>query len=295
MRVRDEDAYIGLDTRFFVEQLYNRGKVNIVLNRKAWLEREAKKKRDQFYDTAAIGDVYRGTVKTFTSFGAFVDLGGFDGLLHVNDMRWGHVASPKDAVVIGEEVNVKVIRIDREAQKVNLSLKHFYARSVDHLRGAVLARRSGYRQGDEDHRFWRIHRDRTRYRGAVAHLRHVVGEEDRASARDSRQRRRGAGEDSCLRPGARQAVARPQARPAEPLGYRGGALPAGQVVKGVVRNITSYGAFVQLEEGIDGLLHVDDMSWTKKVRNPASVVQTDRNSRSPWWTSTRRHAVFAWA
>jgi small subunit ribosomal protein S1 len=64
-------------------------------------------------------------VKTFTSFGAFVDLGGFDGLLHVNDMRWGHVASPKDAVVIGEEVNVKVIRIDRETQKVNLSLKHF--------------------------------------------------------------------------------------------------------------------------------------------------------------------------
>ena len=274
MRVRDEDAYVGLETRVFVEQLYNRGKVNIVLNRKSWLEREARKKRDQFYETAAVGDVYRGTVKTFTSFGAFVDLGGFDGLLHVNDMRWGHVASPKDAVVIGEEVNVKVIRIDRDTQKVNLSLKHFtpdpwttfeerYA--IDDVVPGKASKITDFgafieiEPGIEG----LLHISDMSWVRKIGHPREVLagGDEVRVKILDYDLER------GKLSLGLKHVLPNPWDTVEERF-------PPGKVVKGTVRNITSYGAFVRVEEGIDGLLHVEDMSWTRKVRNPASVVQS---------------------
>ena len=274
MRVRDEDAYIGLETRFFVEQLYNRGKVNIVLNRKSWLEREARKKRDQFYESAAVGDVYRGTVKTFTSFGAFVDLGGFDGLLHVNDMRWGHVASPKDAVVIGEEVDVKVIRIDRDAQKVNLSLKHFTPDpwttfeeryTVDDVVTGKVSKITDFgafieiEPGIEG----LLHISDMSWVRKIGHPREVLGGGDEVQVKIlDYDLERGK-----LSLGLKHVLPNPWDTVEERF-------PPGKVVKGTVRNITSYGAFVQLEEGVDGLLHVEDMSWTKKVRNPGSVVQS---------------------
>ena len=274
MRVRDEDAYIGLETRFFVEQLYNRGKVNIVLNRKSWLEREARKKRDQFYESAAVGDVYRGTVKTFTSFGAFVDLGGFDGLLHVNDMRWGHVASPKDAVVIGEEVDVKVIRIDRDSQKVNLSLKHFTPDpwttfeeryTVDDVVTGKVSKITDFgafieiEPGIEG----LLHISDMSWVKKIGHPREVLGGGDEVQVKIlDYDLERGK-----LSLGLKHVLPNPWDTVEERF-------PPGKVVKGTVRNITSYGAFVQLEEGIDGLLHVEDMSWTKKVRNPGSVVNS---------------------
>ena len=274
MRVRDEDAYIGLETRFFVEQLYNRGKVNIVLNRKSWLEREARKKRDQFYESAAVGDVYRGMVKTFTSFGAFVDLGGFDGLLHVNDMRWGHVASPKDAVVIGEEVNVKVIRIDRETQKVNLSLKHFTPDpwttfeeryGVEDVVTGKVSKITDFgafieiEPGIEG----LLHSSDMSWVKKIGHPREVLGGGDEVQVKILEYDL----ERGKLSLGLKHVLPNPWDTVEERF-------PPGKVVKGTVRNITSYGAFVQLEEGIDGLLHVEDMSWTKKVRNPGSVVQS---------------------
>ena len=274
MRVRDEDAYIGLETRFFVEQLYNRGKVNIVLNRKSWLEREAREKRDQFYESAAVGDVYRGMVKTFTSFGAFVDLGGFDGLLHVNDMRWGHVASPKDAVVIGEEVNVKVIRIDRETQKVNLSLKHFTPDpwttfeeryGVEDVVTGKVSKITDFgafieiEPGIEG----LLHISDMSWVKKIGHPREVLGGGDEVQVKILEYDL----ERGKLSLGLKHVLPNPWDTVEERF-------PPGKVVKGTVRNITSYGAFVQLEEGIDGLLHVEDMSWTKKVRNPGSVVQS---------------------
>ena len=276
MRVRDEDAYVGLETRFFVEQLYNRGKVNIVLNRKSWLEREARKKRDQFYESAAVGDVYRGTVKTFTSFGAFVDLGGFDGLLHVNDMRWGHVASPKDAVVIGEELDVKVIRIDRDTQKVNLSLKHFTPDpwttfeeryGVEDVVTGKVSKITDFgafieiEAGIEG----LLHISDMSWVRKIGHPREVLGGGDEVQVKIlDYDLERGK-----LSLGLKHVLPNPWDTVEERF-------PPGKVVKGTVRNITSYGAFVQLEEGVDGLLHVEDMSWTKKVRNPGSVVQSEQ-------------------
>ena len=276
IRVRDEDAYVGIDTRFFVEQLYNRGKVNIVLNRKAWLEREALKKRDEFYRSAEIGDVYRGTVKSFTSFGAFIDLGGFDGLLHVNDMRWRHVSSPKDAVVIGEELNVKVIRLDREAQKVNLSLKHFTPDpwttfeeryTVDDVVTGRVTKTADFgafieiEEGIEG----LLHISDMSWVKKIGHPREILRTGDEVQVKLlAYDLERGK-----LSLGLKHVLPNPWDTAEERY-------PPGKVVKGVVRNTTSYGAFVELEEGIDGLLHIDDMSWTKKVRNPASVVQVNQ-------------------
>jgi len=97
-RVKDSEELINLDTHFYVDRLYNKGKVNIVVTRKEWLEDEIKKKKEEFFVKAKIDDVLEGTVKTFTSFGAFIDLGGFDGLLHINDMSWRHITSPKDLI-----------------------------------------------------------------------------------------------------------------------------------------------------------------------------------------------------
>ena len=272
MRVRDEDAYIGIETKFLIEQLFNRGKANIVLNRKAWLDREASRKRDEFYGTAQIGDVYRGTVKTFTSFGVFVDLGGFDGLLHVNDMRWGHVASPRDIVELGEEIDTKVVRMDHDTKKVNLSLKHFepdpWTTFEEHFQldevvdgrvikiadfGAFIEIAEGI-EG-------LLHISDMSWERKVGHPKEILNQADEVKVKILGYDL-GAGKLSL---GLKHVLPNPWDGVEER--YR-----PGKIVKGVVTNIASYGAFIRLESGIDGLLHVDDMSWTKKVRNPSSVV-----------------------
>ena len=272
MRVRDEDAYVGLETHFLVEQLFNRGKANIVLNRKAWLERQAGRKRDEFYQTAQVGDVYRGTVKTFTSFGVFIDLGGFDGLLHVNDMRWGHVSSPRDIVEVGEEIDTKVVRIDRDTKKVNLSLKHFEADpwttfeehfQLDQVVDGRVIKTADFgafieiAEGIEG----LLHISDMSWVRKVGHPREILNQGDEVQVKILGY---DLGEGK-LSLGLKHVLPNPWDGVEDR--YR-----PGKVVPGTVRNVTSYGAFVRLEEGIDGLLHVDDMSWTKKVRNPSSVV-----------------------
>jgi small subunit ribosomal protein S1 len=276
MRVRDEDAYVGVTTQFLVEQLFNRGKANIVLNRKAWLEREAHRKRDEFYETAQVGDVYRGTVKTFTSFGVFIDLGGFDGLLHVNDMRWGHVSSPRDIVDVGEEIDTRVVRIDRETKKVNLSLKHFeedpWTTFEEHfeldqvVQGKVIKIADfgafiEIAEGIEG----LLHISDMSWVRKVGHPREILNQGDEVEVKIL-------GYDlgeAKLSLGLKHVVPNPWDGVEDR--YR-----PGKVVKGTVRNVTNYGAFVRLEEGVDGLIHVEDMSWTKKVRNPSSVVAEEQ-------------------
>ena len=275
MRVRDEDAYLGIETKFLVEQLFNRGKANIVLNRKAWLERDAARKRDEFYSTAQVGDVYRGTANTFTSFGVFVDLGGFDGLLHVNDMRWGHVSSPRDIVEIGEEIDTKLVRIDRDAKKVNLSLKHFEPDpwttfednfQLDQVVDGKVIKLADFgafieiAEGIEG----LLHISDMSWERKVGHPREILNQGDEVKVKilgyDLGQGK--------LSLGLKHVLPNPWDDIEER--YR-----PGKIVKGVVTNLASYGAFIRLESGIDGLLHADDMSWTKKVRNPSSVVNEE--------------------
>ena len=105
-KIEKPESLIGLRSKFYIERLYSDNKLNPVVNRRKYLEEEIDEKRDAFFNSVQIGDTVKGTVKSFTSFGAFIDLGGFDGLLHINDMSWGHVARPKDFVKKGQEIEL---------------------------------------------------------------------------------------------------------------------------------------------------------------------------------------------
>ncbi|MGA2481427.1 MAG: S1 RNA-binding domain-containing protein [Spirochaetia bacterium] len=124
-RPSENSDYVGVKSSFYIDRLYAKGKTNIVVSRRDWMEEDIKKRRDEFFGQIKIGDTVEGIVKSFTSFGAFVDLGGFDGLLHINDMSWGHVTRPKDFVKLGESIQLKVIRMEAQEGRINLSLKHF--------------------------------------------------------------------------------------------------------------------------------------------------------------------------
>ena len=124
-KVEKAEKLLGTKGQFYIERLYSDGRRNVVVNRRKYLEEKIDANREKFFEEVRIGDSVKGTVKSFTSFGAFIDLGGFDGLLHINDMSWGHVTRPKDFVKKGQEIELKVIRLDPEKKRINLSLKHF--------------------------------------------------------------------------------------------------------------------------------------------------------------------------
>ena len=125
VKIEDPEPYVGITSMFFIERSGNEKKMNLVLNRRKYLAEELAKKKEEFYSTVHEGDTVEGTVKTIATFGAFIDLGGFDGLLHINDMSWGHVTKPKEYVKKGQKIKLKVINLDKENNKINLSLKHF--------------------------------------------------------------------------------------------------------------------------------------------------------------------------
>ena len=114
VKIEDPEPYVGITSMFFIERSGNEKKMNLVLNRRKFLTEELAKKKEEFYNTVHEGDTVEGTVKTIATFGAFIDLGGFDGLLHINDMSWGHVTKPKEYVKKGQKIKLKVINLDRE-------------------------------------------------------------------------------------------------------------------------------------------------------------------------------------
>ena len=271
-RFKEAEEYLELETQFYLERLYHKNKVNIVVNRKSWLEEENRKKKGKFFAAAQIGEVVEGTVKSFTSFGAFIDLGGFDGLLHINDMSWGHVNSPKDVVSLGDTLQLKLIRLDPVENKINLSLKHISEDPWTHFE-------SKYQVGDvvkgkvtkladfgafieiEEGIEGLAHISELSWVRKVKHPKELLQAGDMVETKilayDVEQGR--------LSLGLKQVLPNPwdNIDRCYPLGMR---------LKRRVKTITNFGAFIELEEGIDGLLHVDDMSWTKKIKHPASVV-----------------------
>ena len=144
-RVNNPEEYVGNQAQFIIDRLYSENKVKIVLSRRAWLEKETEIKRNEFFQNIQIGDEVTGTVKSFTSFGAFIDLGGFDGLLHINDISWGHVTRPKDYVAKGQEIQLKVIRLDEEEKKNKPFAQTLHAGSMDYFRRQILRRRCSKR------------------------------------------------------------------------------------------------------------------------------------------------------
>jgi len=271
-RIETPEEYIGLESPFLIDRLYSEKKVNIVLTRRLYLEQLTEKNRSAFFEKVAIGDEVEGSVKSFTSFGAFIDLGGFDGLLHINDMSWGHVTRPKDYVKKGEKIKLKVIRLDPDEKKINLSLKHFLADPwstfeekyhVDQVIKGSVTKLTDFgafieiEEGIEG----LAHISELSWVKRVKHPKELfnIGDECEAMI---------LGYDI---PQGRISLGLKQVLP-NPWDEIEAKFTVGTKGSWTVKKITNAGAFVELEEGIDAFLHADDLSWTKKVRNVGSVL-----------------------
>jgi small subunit ribosomal protein S1 len=271
-RVDNPEEYVGLHGKFYVERIYSDNRVNIVLSRRDYIEEEAAKRKQEFFEHVEIGDVVEGTVKSFTSFGAFVDLGGFDGLLHINDMSWGHVNRPKDYVKRGQQLALKVIRMDHENQKINLSLKHLTEDPWNHfeekyntdmvVKGKVtkLTDFGAFIELEEGIEGL-AHISELSWVKRINHPKELlqVGDEVEAKILDYDV------------PAGRVSLGLKQVLP-NPWETMQEKYPEGMRLTRTVKKLTNAGAFVELEEGIDGFLHVDDISWTKRYKHPSAAL-----------------------
>jgi small subunit ribosomal protein S1 len=274
-RPAENADYVGTKSPFYIDRLYAKGKTNIVVSRRDWMEENIKRHKDEFFANTHIGDVVEGTVKSFTSFGAFVDLGGFDGLLHINDMSWGHVTRPKDFVRLGEPIQLKVIRLEPTESRINLSLKHFTEDPWNHFEekyhvGDVVKGRTtkladfGAFIEIEEGIEGLAHISELSWVRKVKHPKEVlkVGDvvETKILGYDVQQGK--------LSLGLKQVLPNPwdEIDQRYPVGMR--------LTRRVVR-ASPYALFFEIEEGIDGVLHADDMSWTRKIRNASSFAKLD--------------------
>lgn len=275
-KVEKSEKLIGLKSKFYIERLYTDSKANIVVNRRKYLEESITKNRDEFFNKISIGDTVKGTVKSFTSFGAFIDLGGFDGLLHINDMSWGHVTRPKEFVKKGQEYDLKVIRLDPADKRINLSLKHFSEDPWLHfeekyhvddiVKGTVtkLTEFGAFIELEEGIE-------------GLAHISEFSWTKKINKPSDMVEVGK---EVECMvlgydiqngrvSLGLKQVTENPWETISEK--YAEGTKLTRKVIK-----ITNAGAFIELEEGIDGFLHADDYSWTKKVKNLGSELEVGK-------------------
>jgi len=251
----------------YVERLYSDGKINIVVNRRKCMEEELERKRNDFFENTPIGADVTGAVKSFTSFGAFIDLGGFDGLLHINDMSWGHVTRPKDFVKKGQEIRLKVIRIDRQEKRINLSLKHYTDDPWVHfeekyhvndvIKGKVtkLTEFGAFIELEEGI-------EGLAHISEFSWLKKIQKPQDLLKSGDIVE---------CMILGYDLQAGRVslglkqvQSNPWDSIAEK---YPVGSRITRKVVKITNAGAFIELGEGIDGFLHGDDISWTRKSKN----------------------------
>lgn len=270
IRVEDPETLIGISDYFIIDKFHGGTKLKSVVNRREYLDQKIKENKEKFFSTVQIGDVVEGVVKSFTSFGAFIDLGGFDGLLHINDMSWGHVTRPKDFVKKGQVVQLRLINIDPETQKINLSLKHmqedpwttfehnFHVGDVVKAPVTKITTFGAFIEiepGIEG----LAHISELSWTKRVNNPKEVLDVGDVVEAKilgyDLDKKRVSLG------------LKQLESNPWDTISER---YPTGMTLSKPVVKITNSGAFVNLEEGIDGFLHIDDISWTKKVKNMAS-------------------------
>ncbi|NOY45397.1 MAG: 30S ribosomal protein S1 [Deltaproteobacteria bacterium] len=268
--VRQLEKLIGETYQFKIIK-FNRRRGNIVLSRRVLLEEERAKLREKTLQVLEEGVVMKGVVKNITDYGAFVDLGGIDGLLHVTDMSWGRVNHPSEVVNIGDEVEVKILSFDRERERVSLGIKQLSPdpwESADE-RYPIGSRIQGRVVSLADYGAFvelepgiegLVHVSEMSWTKRVNHPSEVVKVGDQVEVMvlnvDMNRRRISLGMKQC------------QPNPWDLLEER---YPVGAVVRGRIRNITDFGIFVGVDEGIDGLIHVSDISWTKRVGHPATL------------------------
>lgn len=251
----------------------NKRRRNIVVSRRVVLEEKREELKKGLMGELEPGQVREGIVKNITDFGAFVDLGGVDGLLHLTDMTWGRVGHPSDVVQIGQKVNVKVLDFDREKEKISLGLKQLTPHPWEGVneRYPVGARIKGRVVSITDYGAFielekgvegLIHISEMSWTKHVKHPSKIlsVGQDVEAVVLKVDK------ESQKISLGLKQT----EPDPWTTIERR---YPPGTRLKGIVRNLTNFGAFVEIEEGIDGLLHISDMSWAKRVRHPSEVVK----------------------
>ena len=246
---------------------------NIVVSRRALIEQERAERKKQLMETLEVGQVRRGIVKNIADFGAFVDLGGIDGLLHITDMSWGRIGHPSEMVSIDQEIEVQVLHIDREREKIALGMKQRtaspWAKVADKdpvgtvCKGTVVNVMSyGAFVKLEDGVEGLVHISEMSWTKRVSHPSELVKPGDDVEVVVLAINK----EKQEISLGMKQTQQNPWEKVAADY-------PPGAIVKGVVRNLTNYGAFIEIDDGIDGLLHVTDMSWTRKVTHPSEMVE----------------------
>jgi small subunit ribosomal protein S1 len=270
--VRNLDALKGQELRMRVIKV-NKKRGNIVLSRKALLEEENAEKKKTTLETLAEGKVLRGTVKNITDYGAFIDLGGIDGLLHITDMSWGRVGHPSELFKVNDEVDVTVLKYDAATERVSLGHKQLVQDpwATVQERYPVGARMSGKVVSLTDYGAFvelepgvegLIHVSEMSWSKRVKHPSKILNVGDSVEAMvlgvDPAARR--------ISLGLKQVESNPWHELSEKY-------PVGTRIKGKVRNLTEFGAFVEVEEDIDGLIHISDMSWSKRIKHPSEVLK----------------------
>ena len=270
--VKNMDEFIGKEYDLKILKI-NQDRKNIVVSRRELLEESRKDRRSALLKEMEVGQIRKGIVKNITDFGAFIDLGGVDGLLHITDMSWGRISHPSEMLELGQEIEVMILDIDFEKERVSLGLKQKSKNPWDEVEskyavGNIVKGRIvnimpygafvEIEQGVEG----LIHVSEMSWTKRVTKAGDVVsvGEEVEAVVLDIDK------EGKKISLGLRQKTRNPWEVLAEKY-------PAGSRIKGKVRNMTSYGAFVEIENDIDGMIHVSDMSWTRKINNPNEVLK----------------------
>jgi len=277
--VRNMDVYIGKRYKFKVIK-FNKKRGNIVLSRRALLEEERENLRSQTMDAMKEGSIVVGVVKNITDYGAFIDLGGMDGLLHITDMSWGRVKHPNEILNIGDEIKVMVLKYDTERERVSLGLKQLQTDPWEsasakfppgtRVKGKIvsLADYGAFVELSEGVEGL-IHVSEMSWTKRVKHPSQVlnVGDEVEVVVLEVDQTNR------------RISMGMKQLQP-NPWVELKQSYPPGTIIEGEIKSITDFGIFIGIEEGIDGLVHISDFSWTKRVNHPSEMFNKGEKIRA---------------
>jgi small subunit ribosomal protein S1 len=272
--VRDFDAYVGKTMEFQVVKL-NMSAENVVVSHRALIESDLEEQREEILETIEEGQVLEGIVKNITDFGVFIDLGGVDGLLHITDLSWGRVEHPEEIVSLDQQLNVAVIDFDEESKRVSLGLKQLqphpweeidlkYPENIQ-VQGRVVSIADygafiELEKGVEG----LIHISEMSWTQHIKHPSQLVSKDDIIDCVVLNVNE----PEKKISLGVKQL----EKDPWEDIDER---YPVGSKHKGTVRNLTNFGVFVELEPGIDGLIHISDLSWTEKINHPNEVIDKD--------------------
>lgn len=277
--IKDLDRMVGQTSQVKIIKM-DQKRGNVVVSRRALIEEQVKKMREQTLEALAEGQLLEGYVKNITDYGVFVDLGGIDGLLHITDISWGRIGHPSEVFKVGEKISVKVLKYDPDTGRVSLGHKQ---KTPDpwiavedkcpvgsRVQGKVVSITDyGAFVSVEDGVEGLIHISDMSWTNEVKHPSRVVSVGEIITAvvlNIDKQNRK-------ISLGLKQAES-------NPWGTVENKYPAGTIIEGKVRNLTEFGAFVGLEEGIDGLIHISDMSWLKHIKHPSEVLKKGQSVKA---------------